>query len=78
MWLINCVLVTLLVTAASALHRVPVYKQQSVRHQMLQLSSPVEELIPKRYFEFRSIPEPLSESRSLDLRRAIMFGDQVR
>lgn len=61
MWLINCVLVALLAVSASAFHRVPVFKQDSVRHQMLQLSTPVEELIPRRYFEFRSIPEPLSE-----------------
>ena len=74
MWLINCVLVTLLVTAASAFHRVPVFKQQSVRHQMLQLSSPVEELIPRRYFEFRSIPEPLSELCLSPDGRSAFFG----
>lgn len=61
MWMINCVLVTFLVTVASAFHRIPVFKQDSVRHQLIQMSSPIEDLIPRRYFEFRTIPEPLSE-----------------
>ena len=61
MWFINCILVALLVTVNADFHRVPIYKQPSVRNEMLRLSSPVEDLIPKRYFEFRSIPEPLSK-----------------
>ena len=37
MWLINCIFVTLLVTANAKFHRIPVYKQTSVRHEMLRL-----------------------------------------
>jgi len=59
MWLINCVLVALLVTV-NGFHRIPIYKQTSVRHEMYRLSSPVEEFLPPKYMEFRSIPEPLS------------------
>jgi len=57
--LVNFVL-GLLFACVTCFHRVPVYKQNSVRHEMIQLSSPIEEFMPRKYMAFRSIPEPLS------------------
>lgn len=60
MWLLNIIVATLLVAASAKIHRVPVYKQTSVRHEMMNLGSPVELLVPGKYREFKSFPEPLS------------------
>jgi len=60
MWLINCVLIGLLMTVNAAFHRIPVFKHNSVRHEMFSLNTAIEEFLPRRYTEFRSIPEPLS------------------